>query len=91
MKLRAAQNADQTAVTVFDGMRPSTSENQQKMREYFELLMKRGAVSMIITAEFASGDAATSAVGSPAGLESLAKLAIVQIRDMLSRPTGENG
>jgi hypothetical protein len=82
---------EETRIEVFDGMKPTPAENDAKMREYFELLMKRGAVSMIITAEFANGNAATSAVGPPAGLETLAKLGLVQIRDMLSRKTGENG
>lgn len=86
-----SEQQDQTRITKFDGMQPTAAENSAKMREYFEVLMKRGAVSMIITAEFANGDAATSAVGPPAGLVTLARLGVIQVIDMLSRPTGENG
>lgn len=79
----------QTNLTVFDGMKPSVEQNRDQMRQYFEMLIKRGAVSMVITAEFANGDAATSAVGPPAGLETLAQLGLVQVRDMLSKaPAG---
>lgn len=78
---------------IFDGMKPGAIENQQKMREYFELLMKRGAVSMVIHAEFDNGNAATCAVGPPAGLLALDENGFGQLLDMLRRPAkgGENG
>lgn len=82
---------DETRITVFDGVKPTHDQNRDQMRAYFEMLMKRGAVSMVITAEFSNGDAATSAVGPPAGLETLARLGVVQVIDMLSRKTGANG
>jgi len=71
--------------------RPTPDQNRDQMREYFETLMKRRPVSMVITAEFSNGDAATSAVGPPAGLVTLARLGVIQVIDMLGRKTGENG
>lgn len=81
----------ETNVTLFDGITPTTDENRDRMRQYFDTLMKRGAVAMVLTIEDEKGNAATCAVGPPAGLETLARLGVVQVLDMLSRPTGENG
>ena len=87
-------NDPETQLTTFaHGAKPSSEADRNQMRAYFEALMNRGPVSMVITAEFANGDAATSAVGSPAGVELLAKLGVVQVLDMLQRgnESGENG
>lgn len=83
-------------MTTFEpGASPTREQNIAMMREQFEKLMVRGggAVAMVLTVEFASGGAATAAVGSKIGLEILAELGVDQVRDMLARAScsGENG
>jgi len=91
---RAAEDkAVRTEITRFDaGMQPTIEKNQAMMREQFEKMMQRGPVAMVMTVEF-SGGAATACVGSPATLETLARLGLSQTLDMLKRAqaSGENG
>lgn len=82
----------ETWMKKFDGMPPTTEENNAHIRKIVEDILKRNPISIIIYAEFGTGVIA-GAVGSPLTLVNLMQLGELQVRDMLARgsSSGENG
>jgi hypothetical protein len=82
-------------MTKFDGVQPTDEENEIAIRKVLDTILSRKPCSMVIFAEFKSGNGGvvTGAVGSPLTLTNLVHIGRSQLEDMMRRSlsSGENG
>lgn len=90
-----SDSGPETRITKFDGVGPTDEENEIAIRKMFDTILERKPCSMVIFAEFKTGNGGivAGAVGSPLTLANLVAIGKLQLEDMMRRSisSGENG